>query len=171
MYSYIPASHFWRLLQISRLVHHHWDHHWSRKWHHHWSRKWHHKKICGIPTQPNTQSIPPPNPSLSLLPSSIFSVALLVYINFQLPTYGSVDSYVDNLIGVCLNIGDNTIRSIRAILLSIYLTTRPLSSSQTSPINILHEFILSTKKWIAKGIQEEIKTVVGWRLNTRRFIV
>ena len=116
---------------------------------------------------PEPSTIPPPK----LYPSNTpFAPALPVDVTIQLPRHGWVDSYIDDLVGVCLHIKDNAKRTSTAILLSIYLLARPFCPSDI-PANIIHHYILSAKKWLAEGQQEETKIVLGWFIDTRKFLV
>ena len=116
---------------------------------------------------PDPTTIPPPK---LYPPKTPYEPALPVDIVVNLPRHGSVDSYIDDLIGVCLHMHENSKRTSAAILLSIYLLARPFCPSQT-PINILHNYILSAKKWLAEGQQAETKIVLGWFIDTRKFVV
>ena len=116
-------------------------------------------------TQPPPDSIPSP----TLLPHTTpFAPALPADVALNLPRYGWVDGYIDDLVGVCLHINTNASRTTRAILLAISTFARPTSTHTT---NIPHPYILAMKKWIAEGTQEERKIVLGWVIDTRSFTV
>ena len=115
--------------------------------------------------EPDPSMLRPPllNP-----PTDEFVQALPADVHLHLPRHGWVDSYIDDLIGVCLHIGSNAIRTTKAILLAIYIMARPSSST---PPPILHKYLLAIAKMIAEGQQTEVKIVLGWRINTRAFLV
>ena len=77
--------------------------------------------------------------------------------------HGWDESYIDNILGVCLHIGENTKRTSSSILLTISLIAHP-ESKEHHPIP--HNYMLSLKKWIVKGQQEELKTILGWWVDT-----
>ena len=115
---------------------------------------------------PSTNNIPTP----VLLPQNIpFAQALPCDVPLSLPRHGHFDSFVDDIIGLCLHIGDNAAKTLNAILLSIHLLARPFNASVAS--NIPHNYIISAKKWLAEGTQEEIKTILGWLVDSRRLLV
>ena len=77
---------------------------------------------------PAPASIPPP----TYLPPQIpFSPALLADVDLPLPHHETVDSYVDDIISLCLDICDNASRCVNAILLTIYLLASPFSTNLT----------------------------------------
>ena len=125
----------------------------------HWS-----PDIAHAPT-PDPTSIPSP---LTFPADTPFAPALPVAVLIPLPLHGWVDSYIDDILGICLHIGDNAKRVSAAILLTIYLIAHP-GSATDHPIP--HNYMLSLKKWLAEGRQEESKTVLGWVVNTRSLLV
>ena len=111
-------------------------------------------------------------PSPTLLQQDIpIGEALPSDVDVPLPRHGYFDSYVDDIIGICLHIGQNAQRTIYAILLTIYLMARPFCPNNDTSTDVLHSYILSTKKWLAEGAQEEVKTILGWQVDTRRLVV
>ena len=116
---------------------------------------------------PSPDTIPPPK---LLPPDTPFGQALPVDVSVPLPRFGYVDSYIDDLVGVCLHMKDNAIRTSSSILLSIFLLARPFCPNDT-PSNISHNYMLNATKWLAEGRLEETKIVLGWWINTRKFIV
>ena len=116
--------------------------------------------------------IPSPStiPSPIILPASrAFNPALPVDVHIHIPRHGWVDSYIDDIIGICLHLKDNAVRTTKAILLAIHLMARPFDNTEKP--NIIHSYILSMKKWLAEGQQSEEKIVLGWLINTRDFTV
>ena len=114
------------------------------------------------PPAPRKQEIPKPKYLDSDIP---FAPALPCDVNVNIPRHGHFDSYVDDIIGICVDVGDNAIRTINGILLAINLLARPLPANKKS--SIAQSYMLSQKKWIAEGRQEETKTILGWRVDTR----
>ena len=109
-------------------------------------------------------------PKPILLPNNIpFAPALPCDVSVLLPRYGHFDSFVDDIIGICLHIGNNATKTVNAILLSIHLLARPFTIMATQIIP--HNYIISAKKWLAEGTQEETKTILGWLVDSRRLIV
>jgi len=80
---------------------------------------------------------------------------------------GKVDIYIDDSIGVAPDIADAPSRVIRAIPLAIRILARPNSDTDVIP----RKDIISLKKLRAEGQLSEIKTVLGWELNTRRLLI
>ena len=115
--------------------------------------------------QPDPKSIPPPIQLANDIP---FAPALPADVSLNLPRHGWIDGYIDDIVGVCLNLQDNATRTTKAILLAIAIFARPTNAT---PNNIPHPYILSLKKWLAEGQQEEVKTVLGWVINTRSMMV
>ena len=115
--------------------------------------------------EPDPSKLPPP---LLKPENDTFVQALPVDVDLQLPRHGWIDSYIDDIIGICTHQGNNAIRTTKAILLAIYLFARPSSDSKNP---IPHKYLLSIVKMIAEGRQSEIQTVLGWVVDTRAFIV
>jgi hypothetical protein len=76
---------------------------------------------------------------------------------------GYVDIFIDDNIGVVLDIDDNAKRLQRAIPLAIHTIARPLDPEDVIP----RKDIISLKKYSAEGRLEETKKVLGWILNSR----
>ena len=103
----------------------------------------------------NTTFTKEPNPTQSpspLLnpPSEPFTTVLPTNVQLHLPRHGYINSYIDNLIGVCLYRGENAICTTKAMILTLFLVVRP-SNSSTPPI--LHKYLLSITKLLAKDQQ------------------
>jgi len=124
---------------------------------------WDHNKAQA--TNPHPASIPVPILQPDTTP---FSIALPADVSLNLPRYGWVDGYIDDLVGVCLHQGVNEARTIRAILLAISTFAQP---THTTSANILHPYIFAMKKWLSEGTQEERNIVLGWKIDTRLFTV
>jgi hypothetical protein len=76
---------------------------------------------------------------------------------------GKVDIYIEDNITITPDIGEDVTRVIKAILLAIHSIARPVDSRDILP----RVDIISAKKLKAEGTFEEIKTVLGWVINTR----
>ena len=109
---------------------------------------WYHSKIFA--REPDPSRLLPP----VLLPASdAFVQGLPSDVHLNLPRHGWIDSYIDDMIGVCVHIWENTVRTTKAILLAIYVLARP---SSLNPPPILHRYLLSIVKMIAEGQQSEV---------------
>jgi len=76
---------------------------------------------------------------------------------------GKIDIFIDDSIGVALDLGSTPIRVNQAIPLAIRTLARPLSEKVVIP----RKDIISLKKLQAEGRLEETKTILGWVINTR----
>ena len=71
-----------------------------------------------------------------LAPTRIpFARALPYNVPLLLPGFGHFDSFIDNIIRLCLHIGNNAIKIMNGIILSIHLlpTHSPTQHNQTFP--------------------------------------
>ena len=75
--------------------------------------------------------------------------------------------YIDDNIGVTPDLGDNLLRMKRVIPLAIRTLARPLDEEDILP----RKDIVSLKKFKAEGRLEEVKTVLGWIINTRTLTI
>lgn len=80
---------------------------------------------------------------------------------------GNIDIYIDDSIGIAPDIGDTPSRVSRAIPLAIWMLSRPLSDNDVIP----RRDMISLKKLHAEGQMSEIKTILGWSINTRKLII
>ena len=99
---------------------------------------WNHNTTFAKEPEPTQVTPPLLNP-----PSETFSTALPADVQLHLPRHGYIDSYIDNIIGVCLHRGENSICTTKSILLALFLVARP-SNSSSPPI--LHKYLLSITK-------------------------
>jgi hypothetical protein len=106
---------------------------------------------------PLSDSIPPP---IYLPEDLFFKSAKDLSVNIPPNDVGKVDVYIDYNIVIIPDIGDNHLRAIRAI-------SRPVDTSDDLP----RVDIISDKKLKAEGTFEEIKTVLGWVINTRSLLI
>jgi hypothetical protein len=98
------------------------------------------------------------------LPDEIqFALAKELAVSLPENPAGYIDVYIDDNIGVTLDLGYNAIRLCRAIPLAIRTIARPLLNSDVIP----RKDIISLKKFEAEGRLEEVKKILGWIINTR----
>ena len=84
------------------------------------------------------------------------------------PTHsGKIDSYIDDLIPVVVHRGDNASRGANAVPLAMHTVGRPVHSLEPIP----RDDLLCFRKLHGEGRLSEIKTVTGWKINTRLFTV
>lgn len=76
---------------------------------------------------------------------------------------GYIDIYIDDILGVVPDLGDNVKRLYIAIPLAIHTFARPTDESDIIP----GRDIISLKKFQVEGQLEERKKVLGWDFNTR----
>jgi len=80
---------------------------------------------------------------------------------------GRIDIFIDDSIGVAPEIGDAPLRLIRAIPLAIRTVSRPLTDDDFVP----RKDIISLKKLKAEGQLSEVKTILGWIVNTHSLTI
>jgi hypothetical protein len=113
------------------------------------------------PSQPDT-------PEPIRLPAGIpleQSRRLAVLAPMSMPS-GKVDGFIDDLINVFVDSPENCARQPHVVPLAMHITSRPHAGEDTEPIP--RRPILSLPKLVAEGRPEEIQTVLGWTLDTRR---
>ena len=72
--------------------------------------------------------------------------------------------YINNMIIVCLIANDKVNGTLNAVLLILNAIFRPINKNEF----VTRIPILSVAKLIAEGCMEEIKTILGWVINTRQ---
>jgi hypothetical protein len=75
--------------------------------------------------------------------------------------------FIDYLISVILDDGAGCKRGAASSLLAIHTVGRPVASQEPVPRNEL----TAEKKLIVESLLEEVKTTLGWLLDTRRLII
>jgi hypothetical protein len=80
---------------------------------------------------------------------------------------GKVDIYIDDSIGIVPDIDEAPKRLVRAIPLAIRTMARPISVQDIIP----RKDIISLKKLHEEGRLSEVKTVLGWVINTRSLLI
>ena len=82
---------------------------------------------------------------------------------------GKVDGFIDDLINVFVDTPENCARQPHVVPLAMHVTSRPHAGAGEEPVP--RRPILSLPKLIAEGRPEEVQTVLGWTINTRRLEV
>ena len=77
------------------------------------------------------------------------------------------DVFIDDVISVVLDDDEGCKRGAAASLLAIHAVCRPVSVCEPVPRNEL----TAEKKLIAESLLEEVKTTLGWLLDTRRLLI
>jgi hypothetical protein len=80
---------------------------------------------------------------------------------------GMVDLYIDDTIGLTVDLKDNDKRMENAILLAIHAAARPKQNSEPIP----REEMAALSKLLAEAGLEERKTILGWLFDFRRLLV
>ncbi|KAL9183869.1 hypothetical protein ACHAXT_004725 [Thalassiosira profunda] len=80
---------------------------------------------------------------------------------------GAADVFIDDTIGITVDMGDNALRLERAILLAIHVAARPKHEDEPIP----REDMAALAKLIAEARCEETKTILGWLFDFRRLTV
>ena len=83
-------------------------------------------------------------------------------------TTSKTNGFIDNLINVALNTSRNRERAPHAVPLVMHCTSRP-HAGDNEPI--MRRSILSIIKLLAEGTHAEVQVVLGWLLDTRRFLI
>ena len=96
-----------------------------------------------------------------------FGQALQADVDVPPLSSGIVESSIDDLIPVTLHQHNNAERAANVVPLAMHIVGRPVSPSEPIP----REELLCFRKLRGEGQLSEIKTVTGWGINTRRFIV
>ena len=80
---------------------------------------------------------------------------------------GRYQQVIDDVIAVILDDGEGCERGAAASLLAIHAVCRPVAADEP----ILRDELTAEKKLIAESLLEELKTTLGWALDTRRLLV
>jgi len=120
-------------------------------------QEWNHMELHS----PIQDSIPLP----SYLPESTpFKALAKLAVTVPINDKGKADVYIDNVIAICPDIEDNAAQTSAATPLAIHSRGRQLLST-CEPIPC--DDLLSLNKLAAEGQMSEIKTKLGWVINTR----
>ena len=79
---------------------------------------------------------------------------------------GKVDGFIDDLINIFVDTPENCARQPHVVPLAMHVTSRPHAGDNEEPVP--RRPIPSLPKLVAEGRPEEVQTVLGWTLNTRR---
>jgi hypothetical protein len=102
------------------------------------------------------------------LDSSIpFAATLPLAVDVPLEAIGKADNFIDDLIVVILGDPGNIKRGNAATALALELVSRPPHAQES----VLRGHPASFSKLLAEGRLEEIKTILGWILDTRRLLL
>ena len=93
-----------------------------------------------------------------------FGVAAPLIVNVPFH-FAKADGYIDDIITVVLNYSNWVWKALNAAPLAIYSLFRPTDKNDPLPRNDA----LSKTKMEGEGSPEEIKIVLGWKINTRLF--
>jgi hypothetical protein len=77
------------------------------------------------------------------------------------------DVFIDDVISVVLDDGRGCARGAAASLLAIHAVCRPVADDEP----VLRNELTAEKKLIAESLLEEVKTTLGWLLDTRRLLI
>ena len=113
---------------------------------------------------PNAEGIPPSERLPMDLPFGTAEPLAMLDMPFK---YCTTDGYVDDLTTVVLDILGWAERARNAIALAIHTIFRPVNAED--PIS--RDDVISVRKLLAEGKLEEIKVVLGWIIDTRRFLI
>jgi hypothetical protein len=78
-----------------------------------------------------------------------------------------LDVFIDDVLSVVLDDGEGCKSGAAASLLAIHAVSRPVAVCEPIPRNKL----TAEKKAIAESLLEEVKTTLGWLLDTRRLLI
>lgn len=96
-----------------------------------------------------------------------FESALSTMVLPSAKPFGSADVYIDDIIVTFLDSDGNDSRAIDAVPLAIETIGRPRASDEP----IQREPLLAADKLQAEGAPAEIKTILGWVVNTRSLTI
>jgi hypothetical protein len=77
------------------------------------------------------------------------------------------DVFIDDLISIILDDGAGCKRGAASSLLAIHTVGRPVAAHEP----VLRNELTAEKKLIAESLLEEVKTTLGWLLDTRRLLI
>ena len=113
---------------------------------------------------PTQLEIPPPEFDTQDTP---FTPAQEIMVPINTKTKSQTDVYIDDMITVCLAQENIIRRAEAAVPLAIHTIGRPVHESE--PIHRCN--LLCFRKLIAEGRLEEVKTILGWTVDTRNLLI
>ena len=113
---------------------------------------------------PNNNKIPPPEVVYDKNRNFSKARPLAIKFDYQ-PIY--IDGFVDDLITVVVTMDTLIERATNVVPLAIHSVFRPLDHKE--PIH--RDDILSERKMKGEGALSEVKQILGWTVDSRRFIV
>ncbi len=108
-----------------------------------------------------------PSTPLTLDSSIPFAESLPFAVDVPTETIGKADNFIDDLIVIILGDPGNISRGNAAAALALKLVSRPAYAQEP----ILRGHQASFSKLLAEGRLEEVKTFLGWTLDTRRLLL
>ena len=113
---------------------------------------------------PHHDKIPMPE----RLPDNIpFGEAHALSVKMERPTDAYIDGYVDDLMALLLDSGNLSERGRQVVALAIHIFFRPVNENDPLP----REDVLSLRKLLGEGKLEEVKVILGWMVDSRRFTI
>ena len=109
-------------------------------------------------------------PVAKLMPDDVpFGEGKQLITDVPIDPKGMVEVYIDDTCGLTIDIAEtnNTLRLERAILLAIYVASRPKDSNEPIP----REEMAALNKLIAEAGLEEQKIILGWVFNFRKLLL
>jgi hypothetical protein len=111
----------------------------------------------------------PITPAPKVLPDDVpFGKAEEAAVVVPTTTTSKTDGFIDDLVNVTLDTPRNRERAPHAVPLAMHCTSRPHAGNKEP---IMRRSILSIIKLLAEGTHAEIQVVLGWLLDTRRFLI
>ena len=101
----------------------------------------------------------------SLEPTTPFSRALLLGVPMTADDDPKYDCYIDDVFGSYL--AEHAARGEAVVPLVLSLFGRPNDTQESLP----RDPLLSVKKFLAEARSSELKVVLGWLIDTRRFLI
>jgi len=113
---------------------------------------------------PMQDEVPPPNPLPDKIP---LAPALPTAVRCYPSLLGMIDSFIDDFITVCPDIGGNMARAAAVVPLVLHIFGRPVHPDH--PTNRAN--LTALNKLLAEGALEEVKLILGWQIDTRRMLI
>jgi hypothetical protein len=108
-----------------------------------------------------------PSTPLTMDSSIPFAESLPLAVDVPTESIGKADNFIDDLIVIILGDPGNISRGNAAAALALELVSRPPHEQEP----VLRGHLASFSKLLAEGRLEEVKTILGWILDTRRLLL